>query len=611
MSSLPANGFNNPTNAAPQTAWHPEKAPGPEPATAPVRKEKRQQLLEELCAASIRALSGNSQLRYRGHRLEANGQRLPIRAPHLLTDVHDDDFVSFRGAADGLALRLLHSDPQLHARLMPTPALERTLFEILEQLRVETLIDDAHPGIRANLRHRFSHWCLNFHQSGLTENQVGLLLFCVLQTAWSRLTGYPTLEQTEGLIEPQRAVLAPHIGTDLLGLKRQRHDQARFAEHALAIGRELSSIIEAGRPADSDDEDPQQVERDASKLAEQTNFALLLEPDEAESGLERPGPGQRPRSLEALEAALDSYRVFDNSRDQIVNAKQRVRSEQRRQLRLQLDQRITEQGVNIPRLARQLSRVLAAPRLDGWQSGLESGRLDARRLNQLVTSPAERRLFKQEQQQPHCDTQVCFLIDNSGSMKAHIESIALLVDCLTRALDRIGARSEILGFTTGAWNGGSLYKRWQGIGAPAEPGRLNETCHIVYKEADHSWRRSRDQIAALLKANLFREGVDGEALQWAAGRLSAAGSQRKLLIVISDGCPMDSATCRHNPPGLLDRHLQQVAESIERRGEIELLALGVGLDLSGYYSRSLALDLTHSLDNALFDEVIERIAKPF
>ena len=590
--------------AGPLVAWQPNKPTVQAPsASQQPRKEKRQQRLEELCAATIRALTGNGRLRYRGHRLEQDGRRLPIRAPHLNTDVSEDDFDSFRGAADGLALRLIHSDAALHASLMPEDPLEQTLFEILEQLRVESQVSDDHPGIRRNLKHRFSHWCLQYHHSGMTENQVGLLLFCIIQTVWSRLGSHPALEEIEDLIEPQRAVLAPHIGTDVLALRRNRDNQARFAEHALAICRELSSIIDAGQP-DGDDGD----KRQRSKIADAADFELLLEPDEDPNEMDAPGSTPQQQSEKQLNDALSDYRVFNNRYDREISAAKLVRLEQLRALREQLDQRIRRQGINTPRLARKLSRILAAPRLNGWSFGEEEGHLDGRRLSQLVTSPTERRLFRQEQYQPHSDCQVCFLIDNSGSMKQHIESITMLVDVFSRAFEQAGARSEILGFTTGSWNGGKPLKEWRGRGSPADPGRLNELCHIVYKDADKPWRRARPEIAALLKANLFREAVDGEALLWASGRLQASQAARKILIVISDGCPMESMTHQHNRPDYLDKHLQQVSEAIERRGEIELLALGVGLDLSRYYRRSLELDISQSLDNALFDEVVSLLA---
>ena len=590
---------------SPSFAWKPEKNVGFGPAEQQKpRKEKRQQRLEDLCAATIRALTGNSQLRYRGHRLEQDGRRLPIRAPHLNSDVTEDDFDSFRGAADGLALRLIHSDAAMHAALSPDDPLEKMLFEVLEQLRVESLVSNDHPGIRRNIKHRFGHWCLQFHHSGMTENQIGLLLFCIMQTVWSRLGSHPPLEEIEDLIEPQRAVLAPHIGPDVLALRRNRDNQAQYAKHALAICRELSSIIDERQSGDDDAD-----KRKHSKIAEDTDFELLLEPDEDPDQIAALSSAPQQQTEKQISDGLSDYRVFNNRYDREVSAAKLVRLELLRELREQLDRRIQRQGINTPRLSRKLSRILATPQLSGWRFGEEEGRLDARRLSQLVTSPTERRLFRQEQHQPYSDCQVWFLIDNSGSMKRHIESIAMLVDVFSRAFEQAGARSEVLGFTTGSWNGGKPFKEWRAGAKKTEPGRLNELCHIVYKNAEKSWRRARPEIAGLLKTSVFREGVDGEALLWASSRLQASQAARKILIVISDGSPMESMTHLHNnDPDYLDKHLQLVSEVIDRRGEIELMGLGVGLDLSRYYRRSLELDISQSLDNAVFDEVISLLA---
>jgi cobaltochelatase CobT len=436
----------------------------------------------------------------------------------------------------------------------------------------------------------------------MTDNQIGLLIYTIVQVAWSRLTGQPTDETTEGLIEAQRAQLAPDIGPFLAGLRRDRYDQRAYAEHALGIARVLGGIVEAiNAERGEDDSDASESDDD------RTTFNLLIYPEEEQD--ERIAPGSVPliRTEKQLADQLAVYRVYTSAYDREVAAATLVREQELREFREALDRRIRQQGINTPRLARKLARLLAAPRRSGWEFGQEEGYLDAGRLTRIVTSPWERRVFRQERVQPHTHCQVTFLIDNSGSMKEHIESIAMLVDVLSRALEQAGARSEILGFTTNSWNGGRPYNEWLSCGRPANPGRLNEVCHLVYKEAELAWRRARPNIAALLKPSLFREGVDGEALLWAARRLSSSSASRRLMFVISDGCPMDGATQRSNPPDYLDHHLQQVAALIESRGEIELYALGVGLDLSNYYSNSLALDLTLSLDNAVFDEVLQMI----
>ena len=574
-----------------------------EPPPEEPRKERRQQQAEELCAASIRALTGYNRIRYRGHRLEMNGQRIPIGAPHLKVDADEDDTIGLRGAADGVAMRLLHSDLALHQQLMPKTRVAQTLFEILEQIRVEQLAGNAHPGVQSNLDYRFAQWINRYQQSKMMENQIGFLIYTVIQMVWSRLSGNPPSTITEDLIESERARLAPLIGTHLLGLRKNTQNQTAFAEHALSIAHIVDGITQSIKQAYKEDTNQ---ESDDDDLLD-TNLWVDLDDELAE--LNNAGAIPAIRTAKQLADQLSTYRTFNSDHDKLYNITQLVRDEQLKEYREQLDRRIRHQGINIPRLARKLTRLLAQTHRNGWNFAQEEGQLDATRLPQLIATPSERRIFRQERQQPHTACQVSFLIDNSGSMKAHIESIALLVDSLCHALDQAGARTEVLGFTTNTWNGGKPHMEWMSKGRPKNPGRLNELCHIIYKTAEQSWRKSRPMIAGMFKPSLFREAVDGESLLWAAQRLNQIDAERKILIVISDGCPMDGATYRTNPADYLDQHLQQVAALIESQGDIELYALGVGLDLSNFYQRNLALDLSHSLDNATFDEVLQLLSK--
>ncbi|PSJ41381.1 cobalamin biosynthesis protein CobT [Zobellella endophytica] len=566
----------------------------------PAAAARRQQRLEELCAALIRAQSAQAELRYRGHRLEWRGRPYPLRAPHLHPEPGLDDLGSFRGVADAIALRLRHNDPGLHRRRRPAPPVARLVFELLEQLRVESLVEAHHPGSRRNLHHRFSAWSNQFLASGQTETHVGLLLFTLAQMSWVQLGGGPLEETTEMLIESTRMFLLRDIGPAFGLLRRHRHDQAAFAEPARHIAFCLHELVDGlgQRLA---------AEGKAEALSEDTKraFGLLLEPegDGDEGPATAAGPsGSRPDRPAA------NYRVYDDRFDQEWPARRRVRPELLVSLRDTLDRRIRAQGLNLNLLTKKLHRLLARPRLDGWRFGEEDGRLDGRRLPALVTSAADRRVFKQEQPAPHTEAVVSFLIDNSGSMRPHMESIVMLVDTLARALERVGARVEILGFTTGHWNGGQPLRQWQRSGRPANPGRLNERCHLVYKEAERPWRRARKDIAALLKGDLFREGLDGEALQWAEQRLLALPARDRLLLVISDGCPMDTATRQANGQDILDLHLRQVTGRLEQEGLIRLCALGVGLDLSDYYRHSRLLDLARAPDNRVFDEILALMA---
>ncbi|MGB0468897.1 MAG: cobaltochelatase CobT-related protein [Pontibacterium sp.] len=567
------------------------------------RAEKLQQQVEELCGATVRAASGERRFRFRGRRPEVNGQASGIRAPHLQPDLTQDDFRSFRGAADGIALRLKYSDINLHRSRMPKSPVGQVIFELLEQLRVETQVPDNQPGTQANLEHRYRQWCAHFCASKMTESHVGLLVYTIAQVVWSRLSGKPVEESTEGLIEPQRMMLAPHIGTYLAGLRRSRTDQAEFSQNALGIVQVIDELVDALDTGD-DKNSKSKAEEDVA------NFGLILYPDTDSEG-EEIGTGQPAsgRSLRQLAEQLDSYQVYSRENDRVIEAEKLVLPAQLKKLRQSLDKSIRGQGVNVARLSRDLAMILSAPQRDGWNFGEEEGYLDARRLSKLVTSPDYRQLFRKERYQPHSNCLVTFLLDNSGSMKEHIQPIAMLIEIMSRALEQAGASTEILGYTTRAWQGGKTFKHWRSRGRPANPGRLTELEHIVYKDADTPIKRARQNIAAMLKPHLFREGIDGEALLWAAERMNGRPEARRILIVLSDGCPMETATNQANVPDYLDNHLKQVTAVLEARRDIELYALGFGLDLSPYYSHNLALDLPETLENSVFKDILQMLSK--
>ena len=562
---------------------------------------RRQQKAEELCAASLRALSGDAGLHFRGRRLFRGRRALPLPAAHLNPSRESDDFGSFRGAADGMALRLTLSDAALHKRLCPADPVARMLFELLEQFRVEALAPLDMPGLANNLRHRHEQWSLAFHHSGLAETARGLLLYTVAQICRARVTAQPVIEATEGLIEATRMALAPVLGHDLAGLRRWRADQAAYSTHALAIARTVAQmVLDAGEAGDAqgeafDDEDAQR------KL-----FSLWTDFDgEDGDGL----AAARFGSGRVLDGAGDGYRVFTTAYDQEARSATLVRAALLREYRERLDRRIAAQGLHVARLARQLKALLAVPAHHAWEGSQEEGSIDGRRLSQLIASPTERRLFRIERQEPAADCVVSFLIDCSGSMRQYIEPVAMLVDVFARALEQAGAASEVLGFTTGAWNGGRALRDWQRAGRPAHPGRLNEVFHTVFKDADTPWRRARPDIAALLKSDLFREGVDGEAVDWACARLEGRSEGRRLLVVISDGSPMDSATDLANEAHYLDHHLRAVVARREQEGAVEIYGVGVGLDLSACYRRSRVIDLSAGLRNEVFSEIVAMVAR--
>ncbi len=576
-------------------------------------RARRQQRIEELSAASIRALCGVADLHFRGARLHQGRRALPHFAPHLHPDVDRDDFASFRGAADGLGLRLLHSKPRLHRALCPADPVQRMLFELLEQFRTEALVPPGMPGVRRNLRHRFEAWSLAYHDAGHTDSARGLLLYTVTQMCRARVMGEAVVEATEDLLEATRAALGPSLGAALAGLRQEVADQAAYAAHALFIAQHVAAMLSEPDAAATTLDD------DAADTDPWAAFSLLLDQgDEIEDPVATAVSG---RSL-VLDAQQGEYRVFTTAYDREVGAAALARPAQLRELRERLDACVIDAGVNLAHLARDLQAILATPAHDGWDGGQEEGLIDGRRLAQLISSPTERRLFRTRRSVARPNCRVSFLIDCSGSMKEHSDAVAVLVDLLARALGQIGVPTEVLGFTTGGWSGGRAQRDWVRAGRPAHPGRLNEACHIVFKDADTPWRRARASLAGLLKGDLFREGIDGEALQWAARRIAApprdnnndaSGADfetepRRLLFVISDGSPMDSATQLANDPHYLDQHLRDVVAAQERAG-LEIYGVGVGLDLSPYYSRSQVLDLAHGVGSAALRDVVGMIGR--
>ncbi|HRZ60426.1 MAG TPA: cobalt chelatase [Rubrivivax sp.] len=565
---------------------------------APLRA-RQQQRVEELCAASIRALAGDADLHFRGGRLHRAGRLLPPFGPHLHPSLETDDFGSFRGAADGIALRLARSDAALHRSLAPADPVARLIFDLLEQLRVESLAPDAMPGVKRNLAHRFARWSQGCVDSGLTESARGILLFTLAQTVRTRLTAEPMPEHTADLIETTRGMLTRRIAHELAGLRRHRDDQRAYAPHALAIAKAVGALL-ASRDDERGEADDERDQDDG-----RAGFRMLMAFDgEGDDGIALAGSG----TSRVLEQSGDGYRVFTRAYDRELDAASLVRTALLAEFRSRLDARIAAQGVNLGRLARQLKALLATPQADGWDGAQEDGRIDGRRLAQLVASPTERRLFRQDRIEPLADCLVSFLIDCSGSMKGQIEAVAMIVDVLVRALEMAGVPSEVLGFTTGAWNGGRARRDWLRAGRPLHPGRLNEVDHLVFKSADVPWRRARRGIAALLKADLFREGVDGEAVDWAVARMQGRPERRRILLVVSDGSPMDTATNLANDAHYLDHHLRDVVQRHEAAASAEIGGIGVGLDLSPYYARSQALDLSAPPGNRVFQEILEVIA---
>ena len=394
------------------------------------------------------------------------------------------------------------------------------------------------------------------------------------------------------------------IGTPFYHLPKARFDQRSYAAHAVEIAQTLAELVEF----EADDENAR---------ASGGPRIVALPPDweepneqEQQSDGASAGSAAEDSTASVLPDAGD-YHVFTREFDCVSSGSDLYREALLRESRKHLDRLIAAQSVSISRLALRLQKLFATLVPSDWFFGQEEGWLDARRLSQLVTNPSYRQIFYQQRHVPESDVVVSFLVDTSGSMKSQrYEAVAVLVDTYARALELAGIRVEILGYTTASWNGGQVMEQWRAAGMPEAPGRLSELQHIVYKDANATWRNSRFSIAAMLKTFHYREAIDGEALQWAWERLLARPEAERYLVMISDGSPMDAATANANRDEFLLEHLVSVASHIDQRSPVHLGCIGIDLDTSFFITNSIDADLNGTLGNSsyrLLDQLFRNV----
>lgn len=551
---------------------------------------------EASTGAAARAIAADPALRFRGHLLGLGPGNSPARAPHVHPSVDHQGIADLRGAADGMALRVRHSSADVYRTFRPEGALEELLYEMLEQFRVEALAPPAATGIRANLTNRFTAWSDECMAGGLLENDVGLLLFAAAHVCRSRVLAEPIAERVNDHTEATRFGIYEVMGEHLLALRRSIDDQAAFAPHAAAIAMAIGALATAG------------TEQAGRRSSTPTAFALLAmtefdDPDREQG--HAPGSQQRSRLTDS-----DGYAVFTDAYDRVLDVGELVLPHAQRTARVELDGLLHEHRPLGGYLRRSAQALMREPVPTAWESEQEEGYLDPRLLASLVSGRGDGRIYRRAAEEDRSRGAVSILIDCSGSMKAVITELAAFVDLLVRALDAADLTTEVLGYTTGAWSGGRPYREWLASDRPAHPGRLNEACHIVFKDAATPWRRARQGLAGLLWTPMFREGLDGEALEWASQRLRRVAAPRRHLLIICDGSPMDGATTLANGEHYLDRHLLEVIDRIEDEGEVHLAGLGIGHDLTAYMGQSRTIDPERILDRATAQAVMGFLADP-
>ena len=568
-------------------------------------------------------------------RLVDTQARLPVPS----RDLPDSEVAQLRGEADAMALRLRYHDDDVHARRAPPGDLARDVFEIMEQVRVETLGARRMAGVAANLDAAMAERCRTKGYERIADREDAPLADAIGMLARERMRGVDTPESGRRLLELWGPWLEEKIGPDLDALRAKIDDQEDYARSLNQLLVHLELMDEAG---ESDSQDSQDGEEGAEDSSDETGDADAdadgvsaemegmpssemddadgedSEQSMAEMGEEEmmPGSGEeegdrsdrrrRPDGFLPDEQRQPLYRPFTLEYDEVIEAGELCDAEELARLRHHLDQQLANlQGV-IGRLANRLQRRLMAKQTRSWEFDLEEGMLDAGRLSRVVTNPMHPLSYKHEKETEFRDTVVSLLIDNSGSMRGRpITVAAMSADILARTLERCGVKVEILGFTTRAWKGGQARERWLADGKPPNPGRLNDLRHIVYKAADAPWRRARRSLGLMLREGLLKENIDGEALLWAHNRLIGRPEQRQILMVISDGAPVDDSTLSVNPGNYLERHLRDVIDWIETKSNVELTAIGIGHDVTRYYRRAVTIMDAEQLGGAMMERLAD------
>jgi cobaltochelatase CobT len=584
-------------------------------------------------AATVRAIAerGEVIVTYGAEPPSAAGLRVKLPSPGR--DLSLEEAAQIRGAADALALRIKYHDEAVHQRRMPAGEMARAIYDAVEQARVEALGARRMVGVAGNLTAALDERYRRQGYERIAERSEVTLAEAIRLLTREQLTGEAPPRVAKRVVDSWRPYLEGRIGKEIIELERQVNDQEAYAR----VMRQLIQDLDLGDADTSEDSDEADGEGDESENSEgqseggdsaASGSQASLEggtPDASEDGEDaggeeadgemmpgtgdddpsKPGrPGMLPRNAQGSDQEL--YKAFTTACDEVVEAEDLCDPDELTRLRHLLDQQLSHLQSVIARLANRLQRRLMAKQTRAWEFDLDEGVLDAARLSRIVTNPTYPLSYKREKEMNFRDTVVSLLIDNSGSMRGRpITVAAMSADILARTLERCGVKVEILGFTTRAWKGGQARERWIAAGKPTNPGRLNDLRHIVYKPADAPWRRARRSLGLMLREGILKENIDGEALLWAHNRLLARPEQRRILMVISDGAPVDDSTLSVNPGNYLERHLREVIQEIERLSPVELLAIGIGHDVTRYYRRAVTIVDAEQLGGTVMEKLAE------
>ncbi len=543
-----------------------------------------------------------------------------------------------RGHGDSIALRLACHNKDLHRRLTPPAPLARAVFDAVEQARVEAIGSRRMLGVAGNLDAMLDDRFQRARYADIAVRADAPLEEALAMIVRERLTGLKPPKNAQRIVDLWRPWVEERAAVDLDKLGREIEDQRAFAfaVHKLLTALEMTDggsfdtnpeeeECDAGEPDGGEKNQPEEgaedrpgdtsrsetVEASADPLDEREMDAADAPTGESKGDAEfSPSsdggdPTRRPPPSRA-EPRTPDYKAFTNNYDEVIAAQDLCDAEELERLRSYLDKQLNNLSPIVARLANRLQRRLMAQQSRSWEFDLGEGSLDPTRLPRIIIDPRQPLSFKREKDTEFRDTVVTLLLDNSGSMRGRpITVAATCADILARTLERCGVKVEILGFTTRAWKGGQSREAWLRENKPASPGRLNDLRHIIYKSADAPWRRSRKHLGLMMREGLLKENIDGEALDWAHKRLLIRAEQRRILMMISDGAPVDDSTLSVNPGNYLEKHLRRVIEEIETRSPVELIAIGIGHDVTRYYRRAVTIVDAEELGGAMTEKLAE------
>lgn len=599
---------------------------------ANTKDQTRQEEFKRATAGALRAMAQvpEVQVAYQPGPSGLAGKR--ARLPLPTRALPPSEMAKLRGAADAIALKLRHHDEGVHNARVPQRREAREVFDALEDVRVEVIGSQHMAGVAANLRARLSEQCEAEGYDRMTRKDQLPLPAALGLLARERLSGEPVPAAARRVLDLWRDSVGEKGESALAEMAAAQGNQDAFGKAARKLLAALDlAEAEVEAEAEQDEEEGEGGETSSQQdqsgegeaQAQDTESMLGAQPetmqgdaaeDETEEGEEegaaaegddRPGGPQQRREVPQVDDA-SVYRAYNRSFDEVVDADDLCDAEELARLRQQLDQQLSHlQGV-VSKLANRLQRRLMAQQQRAWEFDLEEGILDVSRLARVVVNPMLSLSYKREREADFRDTVVTLLIDNSGSMRGRpITVAAMCCDILARTLERCAVKTEILGFTTRAWKGGQSRERWVQEGKPRNPGRLNDLRHVVYKAADAPWRRARKNLGLMLREGLLKENIDGEALEWAYKRLLQRSEHRRILMVISDGAPVDDSTLSVNPGNYLERHLRKVIGEIEGREAVELIAIGIGHDVTRYYRRAVTIVDAEELGGTMMKKLAE------